>query len=217
MVFYKPFDLLKSNMQRSVLIYKTLNCENRPHNKGVEIKRIQHMFDNTKQIISRIGETDQLYLSGNTPELALERADLRLQLVEMSNSKQEQTYFLKEAIVLLETARFEYDEMPMSLYVNVSLNLAKAYMIYFELTKESRFALITQQILKPMTQHENADIYFMLAYASVSKNERSLTRHWLQKYIDSGDFDLVLLRQHPAFKPVRNEVWFNEMIQGKLH
>ncbi|MDN5691213.1 MAG: hypothetical protein L0G98_11110, partial [Acinetobacter sp.] len=36
------------------------------------------MFDNTKQIISRIGETDQLYLSGNTPELALERGDLRL-------------------------------------------------------------------------------------------------------------------------------------------
>ena len=100
------------------------------------------MFDNTKQIISRIGETDQLYLSGNTPELALERGDLRLQLVTQSHSKQEQIHFLQEAIVLLETARFEYEEMPMSVYIQLSLHLAKAYMIYFELTKESRYALI---------------------------------------------------------------------------
>ncbi|KAF1022234.1 MAG: hypothetical protein GAK29_03222 [Acinetobacter bereziniae] len=175
------------------------------------------MFDNTKQIISRIGETDQLYLSGNTPELALERGDLRLQLVTQSHSKQEQIHFLKEAIVLLETARIEYEEMPMSLYIQLSLHLAKAYMIYFELTKETRYALITQQILKPMTQHEHADIYFMLAYASVSKNDFALTRHWLNKYIKTSDFDLALLQQHHAFQPVRNEPWFIKMIQSKLH
>ena len=175
------------------------------------------MFDNTKQIISRIGETDQLYLKNNTPELALERGELRLQLVERSNSKQEQTYFLQEAIVLLETARIEYEEMPMSLYINLSLHLAKAYMIFFELTKETRYALITQQILKPMTQMENADIYFMLAYASISKNDFALTRHWLNKYIKTAEFDLVLLRQHPAFKAIRKEVWFESLIQRKLH
>ena len=175
------------------------------------------MFDNTKQIISRIGETDQLYLSGNTPELALERGDLRLQLVEKSNSKQEQIHFLQEAIVLLETARIEYEEMPMSLYVNLSLHLAKAYMIYFELTKETRYALITQQILKPMTQHEHADIYFMLAYASVSKKDFALTRHWLNKYMKTADFDLALLRQHPAFKALQDEAWFVQMILSKLH
>lgn len=175
------------------------------------------MFDNTKQIISRIGETDQLYLSGNTPELALERGDLRLQLVQKSNSKQEQIHFLQEAIVLLETARIEYEEMSMSVYINLSLQLAKAYMIYFELTKESRYALITQQILKPMTQHEHADIYFMLAYASVSKSDFALTRHWLNKYVKTNDFDLGLLRQHSAFKAVANEAWFNQLIQNKLH
>ena len=49
------------------------------------------MSENTKQIIARIGETDQLYLQENTPELALERGDLRLQLVLLSNAKQEQT------------------------------------------------------------------------------------------------------------------------------
>lgn len=175
------------------------------------------MFENTKQLIERIGETDQLYLENNTPELALERGDLRLQLVERSNSRQEQVHFLQEAIVLFETARVEYEEMPMPLYVNLSLHLAKAYMVYFELSKETRYALITQQILKPMTQHESADIYFMLAYASVSKNELSLTRHWLKKYMATADFDLVLLKQHPAFKPVQNEAWFNQMIQDRLH
>ena len=60
------------------------------------------MFENTKKIIERIGETDQLYLENNTPELALERADLRLQLVVISNSRQEQIHFLQEAVVLLE-------------------------------------------------------------------------------------------------------------------
>lgn len=175
------------------------------------------MFENTKQIISRIGETDQLYLSDNTPELALERGDLRLQLVTLSNSKQEQVHFLQEAIVLLETARIEYDEMPMSLYIKLSLHLAKAYMIYFELTKEARYALITQQILKPMTQHENGDIYFMLAYASVSKKDFALTRHWLSKYVKSDAFDLELYQQHPAFNAVRHEAWFMQLIQNKLH
>ncbi|HBI9052993.1 hypothetical protein PXZ92_13190, partial [Acinetobacter baumannii] len=94
----------------------------------------------TKAIVSRIGETDQLYLTENTPELALERAELRMQLVTLSRVRQEQIHFLQEAIVLLEQARMEYEEMPMSLYLNLSLHLAKAYMLYFELNKEKRFA-----------------------------------------------------------------------------
>lgn len=171
------------------------------------------MFENTNQIISRIGETDQLYLSGNTPELALERGDLRLQLVAKSHSKQEQIHFLQEAIVLFETARVEYEEIVMSVYVNLSLQLAKAYMIYFELTKEARYALITQQVLKPMTQHENPEIYFMLAYASISKNDFALTRHWLSKYAKTTDSNLALLQQHPAFKSLQPEDWFKQLIE----
>ena len=63
------------------------------------------MSTETQQVIARIGETDQLFLSNNTPELALERADLRLQLVVLSHIRQEQLHFLQEAIVLLEQAR----------------------------------------------------------------------------------------------------------------
>lgn len=54
------------------------------------------MSNETKHVVNRIGETDQLYLSENTPELALERADLRLQLVVLSHVRQEQLHFLQK-------------------------------------------------------------------------------------------------------------------------
>lgn len=177
----------------------------------------QCMSNETKQVISRIGETDQLYLSGNTPELALERADLRLQLVMLSHVRQEQLHFLQEAIVLLEQARIEHEEMPLSLYLSLSLYLAKAYMIYFELNKEQRFALITQQILKPLAHHDHLDIYFFLAYASVVKQEYALTRHWLKKYVSCLDHDLELLQAHPAFDQIRQEAWFKTLLRNKAH
>ncbi|OTG80616.1 hypothetical protein [Acinetobacter sp. ANC 4648] len=171
------------------------------------------MFENTQQVIARIGETDQLYLTNNTPELALERADLRLQLTTLSHLRQEQLHFLQEAIVLLEQARCEYEEMPMPLYLNLSLHLAKAYMVYFEITKERRFALITQQILKPLTVNENGDIYLFLAYAAVVKQEYALTRHWLNKYSNTAEFDIELLQQHSSFSPLHTENWFLTLIQ----
>ncbi len=175
------------------------------------------MSNQTKQVIARIGETDQLVIESNSPELALERADLRLQLVVLSHLRQEQLHFLQEAIVLLEQARVEYEEMPLSLYLNLSLCLAKAYMIYFELTKEQRFALITQQILKPLAYTEHLEIYFFLAYASAAKQEQALTRHWLTKYLSCLDHDLELLHAHPAFNQARQQEWFKILIKNKAH
>lgn len=175
------------------------------------------MFENTKQVIQRIGETDQLFLSNNTPDLALERADLRLQLVTLSHLRQEQLHFLQEAIVLLEQARIEYEEMPMRLYLNLSLHLAKAYMVYFEITQEMRFALITQQILKPLAANENGDIYFFLAYAAAAKKEKALTRHWLTKFAQTPEFDLVLLKEHHAFHALHQQDWFLKLVNSKVH
>ena len=175
------------------------------------------MLKDAKQIIARIGETDQMYLEGNTPELALERADLRLALVTISRVRQEQLHFLQEAIVLLEQGRIEFEEMPLLSYLNLSLHLAKAYMLYFEITKEDRFALITQQILKPLTSYGQGDIYLFLAYASVSRKESALARHWLGKYAKSTEFDFVLLREHAAFVDLHQEDWFIKLMQSKLH
>ena len=175
------------------------------------------MSNESKQLIARIGETDQLYLNQNTPELALERAELRLQLVTLSRLYQEQRHFLQEAIVLLEQARVEYEEMPLSLYLDLSLQLAKAYMIYFELSQEQRFPLITQQILKPLAHHQHLDIYFFLAYASAAKKEQALTRQWLNKYVSCIDYDLELLQHHSAFKLFHTEHWFKNLIKMKTH
>lgn len=175
------------------------------------------MRQDTKQIIQRIGETDQISLQEKTPELQLERADLRLQLVSMSKSHQEQIHFLQEAIVILEQARIEFEEMPERLYVDLTLHLAKSYMVYFEITHETRFATIAQQILKPITSDVYGDIYFFLAYASASKEEKSLSRHWLTKYSKTSAFNLELVKTHFAFHKFASELWFNQLIQTKLH
>ncbi|HEY4714249.1 MAG TPA: hypothetical protein VIH30_08440, partial [Aquirhabdus sp.] len=46
------------------------------------------------EIIARVGETDQLFLTAPTPMLAIERAQLRLMLVSLSHNQSEQLYFL---------------------------------------------------------------------------------------------------------------------------
>lgn len=174
------------------------------------------MAEDSRVIISRIGETDQLFLQQNTPALALERASLRLQLVHLSHSRAEQIHFLQEAIVLLEQARVEFEEMPLTLYLELSIQLAKTYLSYFEISQQQHFALITQQILKPLTIHEHAEIYLLLAHASIRKNETAMTRHWLNKYAKSDQFDPILLQQHPAFHSLKQHDWFNTLIQVRL-
>lgn len=175
------------------------------------------MAEDTQAIISRIGETDQLFLQQNTPELALERASLRLQLVHLSHSHAEQVHFLQEAIVLLEQARVEFEQMPLSLYLELSIQLAKTYLTYYEISQEQRFALITQQILKPLTAYEHAEIYFLLAYASISKNEPAMARHWLNKYAKSNHFDPLLLNSHPAFSNLKQQDWFIRLTKARLN
>ncbi|MBO3639240.1 MULTISPECIES: hypothetical protein [Acinetobacter] len=175
------------------------------------------MSDTSKMIVERIGETDQRYLDGNSPELALERGDLRLQLVTLSHNRQERLHFLHEAIAILEQSRVEFEEMPMSMYIDLSLQLAKAYMVYFELSQDNKFALITQQILKPLAHLNHGDVYFFLAYASIVKKELAFTRHWLDKYIKSEQLDLELLQQHSAFNSVRSLDWFKALIHSKTH
>ena len=175
------------------------------------------MLKNTKHIVARIGETDQLYLENNTPELALERAQLRFELVKFSQVRQEQIHILQEGIVLLEQARIEYEEIPMSLYLDLSLALAQAYMQYYDINKEKHLTLIAQQILKPLTSHNRGDILLSLAHTCAEKKELALTRHWLTKYSKTADFDLETLKNHSAFDSVQEELWFSKLIQSKLH
>lgn len=144
------------------------------------------------QLVKRIGETDQQFLQHNTPQLALERAHLRLQLVQLSELRQEKFYFLQHAIVLVEQARLEFEEMPISVYLSLSVSLAQAYLIYYELTLQTRFALIAEQILKPLAHWKDPSIYFYLAYAAVLQDHKALARHWLNKYQSHATADLKL-------------------------
>ena len=179
----------------------------------------------SQQIIARIGETDQLSLQAPSPRLNLERAELRLELVCMSQMRQEQQYFLQEAIVLLEQARISdpsSDEgtdkaIDKALFIALTLQLAKAYMLYFELNREAHFALITEQLLKPLAHHDDSEVYFYLAYAAVVREKLAMTRHWLSKYVVSPNFDMALLQQHSAFDALKPLNWFTQMLQQKLH
>ena len=175
------------------------------------------MRADTQHIIEKIGETDQLFLQANQPELALQRADLRLQLVQLSQVRQEQEYFLKEAIVLLEQARFEFEEMPMQLYLDLSSLLGQAYLKYFEISHERRYALIAQQILKPLAKALDGNILFYLAYASAAQQEPAMMRHWLNKYMQTDDCDITRLKNHSAFEHYHQTEWFQQLLQSKLH
>lgn len=175
------------------------------------------MSTSTQKLIQRIGETDQLFLQNNSAELALERADLRLQLANFSSVHQEKLYFIQQAIVLLEQARIELEEITVQMYLDLSIHLGKAYMMYFELTKENHLALITQQILKPLAHHHDGNIYFLLAYASSVKHEYALGQHWLKKYSQTDALDLSLLKQHSAFQIFHDKSWFRELLRIKLN
>ena len=175
------------------------------------------MTTTTRNLIARIGETDQQFLQGNTPELALERGRLRLDLVNLSQHRQEQIHFLQEALVIFEQGRVEFEEMPMSLYLDLSIELAKAYMTYFKISGEARFALITQQILKPLAHHHHADVYLYLAHASVVKDEIAMTQHWLKKYFAQDLAKLEHVMQIPAFDRVKQLDWFKAMMNPHLH
>lgn len=170
-----------------------------------------------QQIIARLGETDQLALQAQSAHLDLERARLRMQLVQLSQHKAEKTYFLQEAIVLLEQARLHEDAAEEALYVSLTVQLGQAYMLYYEIEQQQHFALICQQIVKPLSHLADADIYCLLAYAAVVQQHMAMARHWLLKYSQCASFDVALLWQHPAFSTLQHLDWFKQLRQRTLH
>lgn len=134
-----------------------------------------------RQLIQQLGETDQQFLQQNSPELALQRGQIRLKLIQISKQKAEQLYFLQQTLVILEQARLEFDEMPLSLYLDLSILLAQAYLVYFELSQQTRYALIAQQILKPLAHHQSIEIYQVLIQAAHAQQHNAMAQHWRKK------------------------------------
>lgn len=132
-------------------------------------------------LITQLGETDQQFLQQNSPELALQRGQLRLQLVALSKQKAEQIYFLQQALAILEQARLEFDDIDLNLYLDLSICLAKVYMMYFECTQDKKFAIITQQILKPLSHYQRIEIYQLLLESAQAQGHQAMQKYWQQK------------------------------------
>lgn len=132
-------------------------------------------------MIAQIGETDQQFLQQNSPELALQRGQLRLQLVTLSKQKGEQIYFLQQTLAILEQARLEFDDIDLNLYLDLSICLARAYMVYFECTQDQKFAIITQQILKPLSHYQRIEIYQLLLESAKAQHHQAMQKYWQQK------------------------------------
>ncbi|MFB2538639.1 MULTISPECIES: hypothetical protein [unclassified Acinetobacter] len=169
-----------------------------------------------QELIAEIGDSDQAFLQENSPSLALRRAKLRLQLIPHSVQEAEQLYFLHEAIVILEQARLEFDEMPLSLYIDLSVALADAYFVYYTLEKQNRFAVIIQQILKPLAHHEHADIYYHLACVSAIQNKPAMLQHWLKKYLKHENSELARIHDNRVFVDFKELDWWQNLLKTKL-
>lgn len=168
-----------------------------------------------QQLIADIGASDQQFLIENRPELALKRAKYRLELIHYSNRIPEKIYFLQEAIVILEQARLLFEEIPLDLYLDLSIALAEAYLCYFKIEQKNHFATIIQQVLKPLSHHPRAELYFLLAYASAIKNEPALTQYWLKKYFQHPLSDLNDIITNPIFTQYQDQTWWTTLTRHK--
>lgn len=169
----------------------------------------------TRQLIERLGATDQLAQQDQSTELARERAELRQRLAAVSSQKTEQLYLLGEAAVLLENALLTADEQ--ATHVQLSAQLADLYLQFFAVTHERRYLLIVGQILKPLSQSDYPPIGWHLLRLHALGQQPALTQHWLKKLLKSGLFTWQQLAELPELDTMRTLDWFIELRQQYVH
>jgi hypothetical protein len=166
-------------------------------------------------IVKRIGETDQQFLSNPTPELAKIRANLRVQLVQYSHQKQEQVYFLTEAAALLEIALMDVTSLEQ--HLELSAALGETYLQFYHVTHEKRYLIISKQVIKPLSHHSNTEILLALARLSATEQHPSLVKHWLTRLMQLPQVDIAAIRQAQELNDYWNEDWFKELLKPSLH
>ena len=169
----------------------------------------------TRQLIERLGATDQLAQQDQSIALARERAELRQRLAAVSSQKTEQLYLLGEAAVLLENALLTADEQ--ATHVQLSAQLADLYLQFFAVTHERRYLLIVGQILKPLSQSDYPPIGWHLLRLHALGQQPALTQHWLKKLLKSGLFTWQHLAELPELNPMRTQDWFSQLQQQYQH
>ncbi|XID74460.1 hypothetical protein ACF3NA_07950 [Alkanindiges sp. WGS2144] len=173
---------------------------------------------NSAQIVERIGETDQQFLTEPTATLAKTRAQLRIKLVEFSHQKKEQLYFLTEAVVLLETALMQACNLQE--HLELSAALGEAYLSFYQYTKEQRYMVISKQVLKALSHYDSPVILLALARLSAFEGHAALVRHWLTRLLrlPEADFQFMdSIKQAPELSTHIQQDWFKQLLQQKLH
>ncbi len=164
------------------------------------------------ELIARVGETDQLFLTEPTPMLAIERAQLRLQLVAKSNNQSEQLYFLGEAAVILELADAEAEDQ--ATHVLLAAQLAAVYLQFNQVTPQKRYLTVVGQILRPHSNAEHPAIFLGLARMDAAQHKQALTKHWLGRWLKvlTTEADSDALNTYPEFSEYLSDEWFQQIV-----
>ena len=169
----------------------------------------------TRQLIERLGATDQLAQQDQSIGLAAERAALRQQLAALSEYKTEQLYLLGEAAVLLENALLLADQ-PQT-HLQLSAQLADLYLQFFKVTQEQRYLMVAGQILKPLSHSNHLSISWQLLRLHALGNQPALTQYWLKKLLGSGQVTWTQLDDLAELVPMRGLDWLQQLQQRYQH
>lgn len=169
----------------------------------------------TRQLIERLGATDQLAQQDQSIGLAAERAALRQQLAALSAHKTEQLYLLGEAAVLLENAVLLADQPHM--HLQLSAQLADLYLQFFMVSPEQRYLIIAGQILKPLSHSDHLPIGWQLLRLHALSNQPALTQYWLKKLLGSGQVTWAQLDDLAELVPMRGLDWLQQLQQRYQH
>lgn len=134
-----------------------------------------------KTLITKLNQTDYDYQAHNTPELAYERASIRLELANFSQKSQEKQLFINQAVVILEQALMGFDELALNMHIQLSLLLGECYLSLYHLTQKTPYLTIAEQIIKPLSHHNYQVIYEKLATIHQLQNKPKLSQHWQTK------------------------------------
>lgn len=165
-------------------------------------------------LVHQLGETDQLSLNNPSPQLAIQRAQVRQSLASYSEQKQEMLYLLGEAAVILETVLMEAEEK--ELHWQLSSQLASVYQQFYHTTHEKRYLTVIGHILRPHSSSGDARILLGLARMDAANGHKALTRHWLSLWAKLPVRDLAEMIQSPEFTPLMKEHWMQELLQSQF-
>lgn len=159
----------------------------------------------TRQLIERLGATDQLALHNHSTQLAAERANLRQRLAALSVQQTEQLYLLGEAAVLLENAVLVAESR--DVHIQLSAQLADLYLQFFGITQQQRYLIVVTQILKPLSHMGDTPILWHLVRLYALSQQPALTQHWLKKLLNSGQVTWAQLDKLVELNLMRDSAW----------